>query len=95
MVQEFYLAATRKDRLGVSHGRAMEVIARLDIYPILPVTHELVMQAVETAQRFGIGYFDAAILTAARMLGCHRVYSEDLNAGQNYHGVTVVNPFAA
>jgi predicted nucleic acid-binding protein len=28
-------------------------------------------------------------------MGCHSVYSEDLNAGQNYDGVIVVNPFAA
>jgi predicted nucleic acid-binding protein len=28
-------------------------------------------------------------------MGCHTVYSEDLNAGQDYDGVTVVNPFDA
>jgi predicted nucleic acid-binding protein len=28
-------------------------------------------------------------------MGCTTVYSEDLNAGQTYDGVVVVNPFAA
>lgn len=37
---------------------------------------------------------DAAIIAAAKRMGCQTVFSEDLNAGQNYEGVTVVNPFA-
>jgi predicted nucleic acid-binding protein len=28
-------------------------------------------------------------------MGSGTVYSEDLNAGQDYDGVTVINPFAA
>jgi predicted nucleic acid-binding protein len=36
-----------------------------------------------------------AIVEAARALGCQEVLSEDLNVGQNYGGVRVVNPFAA
>ena len=34
------------------------------------------------------------ILAAAKQMGCRTVFSEDLNAGQDYDGVTVVNPFA-
>lgn len=36
----------------------------------------------------------AAILSAARAMGPHTVYSEDLNSDQQYGGVRVVNPFA-
>ena len=59
------------------------------------MTRELVLEAIAVKQRFGISYWDAAILTAARQMGCHTVYSEDLNPGQNYDGVRVVNPFPA
>jgi predicted nucleic acid-binding protein len=31
---------------------------------------------------------------AAQELGCDTLYSEDLNAGQVYGGIRVVNPFA-
>ena len=41
------------------------------------------------------GVSDAVILAAAKRLGCHTVYSEDLNHGQDYDGVRVVNPFLA
>lgn len=30
---------------------------------------------------------------AAREFGCKTLYTEDLNHGQNYEGVRVVNPF--
>jgi predicted nucleic acid-binding protein len=45
-------------------------------------------------ERFGISYWDSAIIEAARALGCSTVLSEDLNSGGDYGGVTVVNPFA-
>jgi predicted nucleic acid-binding protein len=48
-----------------------------------------------TRQRFQISYWDAAILEAARSLGCETVLSEDLGDGQDYAGVTVENPFSA
>jgi predicted nucleic acid-binding protein len=42
-----------------------------------------------------MSYWDGAIVEAARVLGCKVVLSEDLNAGQSYDGVRVVNPFLA
>jgi predicted nucleic acid-binding protein len=47
----------------------------------------------ETRQRFRISHWDAAILEAARALGCAVVLSEDLNDGRDYAGVRVENPF--
>jgi predicted nucleic acid-binding protein len=43
---------------------------------------------------FQISYWDAAIIEAARMLGCRTVVSEDLNDQQDYGGVMVANPFS-
>ena len=39
------------------------------------------------------GAFDDPRIAAARELGCHTLYTEDLNHGQNYEGVRVINPF--
>ena len=49
--------------------------------------------ALEAKRRFQISYWNAAIIEAARTLGCRIVLSEDLNDGQNYNGVTIENPF--
>lgn len=60
---------------------------------MLEPTLQLFESALELCARHQIGYYDAAILAAARLLGCTRVHSEDLNDGQNYDGVRVSNPF--
>lgn len=39
--------------------------------------------------------WDAAIVAAAHVLGTGILYAEDLNHGQMYDGVRVVNPFLA
>jgi predicted nucleic acid-binding protein len=62
-------------------------------YPTLPLTADLVRQAIALHQRFQLSYWDAAIVAAAKQMGCRIVYSEDLNDGQDYDGVRVVNPF--
>lgn len=49
--------------------------------------------AIGIHQRHHLSYWDAAILAAAKQMGCGTVYSEGLSAGQSYDGVTVVNPF--
>lgn len=54
----------------------------------------MVEDALWLVEEYGISYWDAAIIAAARHLGCTVVYTEDLNAGQSYAGVVVVNPFA-
>jgi len=38
---------------------------------------------------------DAAIIAAAERLGASVLYAEDLNHGQSYRALRVVNPFKA
>jgi predicted nucleic acid-binding protein len=57
-------------------------------------TLALVRASLETAARHAIPYWDAAIVEAARSLGCHSLLSEDLRDGTDFRGVRVVNPFA-
>ena len=95
VLAEFYVAATSQSKLNMTHADAVFLLQALARIPACPITRELVMEAVELRQRCQISYWDAAIIAAAKQMGCGTIYSEDLNAGQNYDGVTVVNPFAA
>ncbi len=47
------------------------------------------------SERYKISYWDGAILAAAEQLGAPILYTEDLNDGQTYGSVTVINPFKA
>jgi predicted nucleic acid-binding protein len=93
VMQEFYYAAVRKDRLKITHNEAVLILEALSPFPVLPVNRDLVLEAVALTARCRLSYWDAAIIVAARRLGCDVLYSEDLNHGQDYDGVKVVNPF--
>lgn len=62
-------------------------------FPVQETTLGLVQAAMASRERFGLSSWDGATIEAARLLGCDEVLSEDLNDGQSYDGVTVVNPF--
>ncbi len=95
VLQEFYVQATRETRPGaLNHEDASNIVRRLERFPVQPITARVVNDALALRERFRINYWDAAILAAARIAGCRTVYTEDLNPGQDYGGVRVVNPFA-
>jgi predicted nucleic acid-binding protein len=94
VLQEFYVQATRPTRAErLTHQEAVDIVSELIRLPAQEITVELVQAAIATQQRFGLSYWDAAIVEAARTIGCDEVLSEDLCDGQDYDGVVVVNPF--
>jgi predicted nucleic acid-binding protein len=95
VLAEFYAVATSKAKLKMTHDEAVVLLQSLARIPACPITREIVMEAVELGQRYQISYWDAASIAAAKQMGCTAVYSEDLNPGQDYDGLTVINPFAA
>jgi predicted nucleic acid-binding protein len=94
VLQEFYVQATRStkpDRL--THDQASSLVEAFLRFPVQELTRPLLQASLEARKRYAISYWDAAIVEAARTLGCATVLSEDLNDGQDYDGVTVENPF--
>ena len=72
--QESYAVAVTRTRLQMTHDEALAVLQSLAAFPVCAISRELVLEAVEARQRFGISYWDAAIVTAARQMGCARVF---------------------
>ena len=94
VLQEFYHQATGPHGpAGLTHEQAIEFLRPLGALPTQEITVELFTRATEIRARFGVSYWDAAILAAAKLMQCEAVYSEDLSHEQNYDGVRVINPF--
>ena len=94
VLQEFYHQATRPTRPGrLTDDDAVRFLEPVLQMRVQAVTFGVFRDAVSIRRRFGLSYWDAAILAAARALGCDAVYSEDLSAEQDYGGIRVVNPF--
>ena len=94
VLQEFYVQATRDSRADrLTHEQTAALVDSFRRFPVQETTGGVMLAAMSTRQQFGISYWDAAILEAARALGCGVVLSEDLGDGQDYAGVRVENPF--
>lgn len=94
VLQEFYVQATRETRSDrLTHQQAADLVTSFTRFPVQPITVAVVQAAMATRARFQLSYWDAAIIEAARVMGCDVVLSEDLQAGQDIDGVRVENPF--
>lgn len=94
VLQEFYVQATRDSRPDpLTHQQAAKLVESFLRFSVADNTTGVMLAALATRQRFGISYWDAAILEACRSLGCDVVLSEDLSDAEDYDGVRVENPF--
>ena len=91
---EFFVIVTRKIAEPMSVEQATEALRSFSALPVGEIDRQLVNRAVDTVQRYRISYWDALIIAGAERAGCTRIYSEDLNDGQQYHEIQVQNPFA-
>ena len=93
VLQEFYVAARHRNKLALTHEQAVAYCRQWRLFRVLEPSLSLFDDALGLCLRYQIGYYDSAILAAARQLNCKIAYSEDLTHGQDYDGVRVENPF--
>jgi len=94
VLQEFYVQATHSRRpAALTHDFAVRLIEKWMRFRIQDNTISVLRDALEIKARYGMSYWDAAIVAAAQCARCNELLSEDLNHGQQYGSVTAVNPF--
>jgi predicted nucleic acid-binding protein len=93
VLQEFFVTVTPKITKPVDAETAKAIAADLSRWYLHVPAAGDVQAAIGIHQRTGISFRDAMIVRSAAEIGCTVLYSEDLNAGQEYPGVRVENPF--
>ncbi len=94
VLQEFFVQATRKSRAApLPVSEAAGLLRTWSRMPVQELTAAIVMKSIATCSRWRISYWDAAIIEAARAAGCGTVLSEDMQHGQSFDGVRVIDPF--
>jgi predicted nucleic acid-binding protein len=63
-----------------------------DIRPLTAATHAA---ALALARDHHLQFYDALIVAAALEAGCDTLFSEDMQHGRSFSGLTIVNPFLA
>ena len=61
--------------------------------PALPLTVQSHVAAHGIAREDGLSFYDALIVASALEAGCDTLYSEDLQHGRAFAGLTIHNPF--
>jgi predicted nucleic acid-binding protein len=95
VLQELYSTLTSKRRLKVDVAEARLIVRELAVWQ--PVAADLAMlnRAWALQDRFPLSWWDALIIAAAQTCECKVLLTEDLQHGQEFGAVQVVNPFAS
>jgi predicted nucleic acid-binding protein len=92
VLQEFYVAATRKLAAPMQRATAGKIVALYAEWPVVQVDVPLLLAASELEEHHALSFWDALIVEAARRSGATRLLTEDLQAGRQIGGVRIMNP---
>ncbi len=93
VLREFFSVATRKLATPLDPETAEQAVRELARYPLVTEDGALVLAAIALHRRDRISIWDALIVEAARRAKARVLYTEDLQDGRDFDGVTVENPF--
>jgi predicted nucleic acid-binding protein len=94
VLQEFYVTVTQKVAKPMDPEAAGRVISDMAHWRLHSPEAADVLGAIDIQQRYQTSFWDAMILQSAAQLQCDVILSEDLQAGREYSGLRVVNPFS-
>jgi len=95
VLQEFYVNVRRKTRPPVSQEEARALVADYLAWDPIANDGATVLEAIDVGHQYQLSLWDALIVVAARKGDASVLYSEDLNHGQTFGEVQVLNPFLA
>lgn len=93
VLQETYSTLTRKLIPAVPDSDAQAIIRNLAAWNPVPVDFSTLERAWLLQARYSVSWWDALIVAAAQLAGCTILLTEDLQHGQLFDNVRVVNPF--
>lgn len=94
VLSEFYVTVTRKLDPGMTPDAARADVRDLAAWHPAPIDPATLERAFELEDRFQLSWWDALIVASAQLQGCRVLLSEDLQRGQRFDDVEVVDPFA-
>lgn len=93
VLQEFYFTVTEKLEPGLDRESARKDIRSLLTWRPIALDIRVLDGAWHIQDRFGLSWWDALLVSAARVSGCHYLLTEDLQDGQVFGNLQIMNPF--
>src|SRR5689334_10952698 len=92
VLQEFFVEVTRDTRRdALPHILAATLVRTWQRFTIQEITVPLMSSAMKISATHKVSYRDAAIVAAARALGCRQILSEDMPNGREIEGITIAD----
>ena len=91
VIKEFYVVASTK--LKADSFIIKNIVHNFRNLEVVNNDLELIEQAIDISTISRLSFWDSLIIAAAEKANCEFVFSEDMNTGQTYRGVMLVNPF--
>ena len=88
---ELFHTLTRKQK--IAPALAQSLLLGFAEWPVISSDAALVRAAIDKSMQWQLSVWDAMVVEAALRSGAATLFTEDLNAGQRFGGLTVVNPF--
>ncbi len=94
VVQETLNVVTRKLPTPMTAEQAKHFLeyVLMPLWQVMP-SQTLYHRGLDIQGRFGFSFYDSLIVAAALESGATRLYSEDMQDGQQIEGLTIENPF--
>jgi len=93
VLNEFYVTVTEKLDPGLDTRSARNDVLSFFTWDPIPLDARVIEGAWHLQDRYHLSWWDALIVSAAQISGCHYLLTEDLGEKQKLGNVTVVNPF--
>jgi predicted nucleic acid-binding protein len=91
VLQEFYVAATRKLKLNPIDAK--KIIHSFKNFEVVTVTSHIVDDAIDCSILNSLSFWDSLIICSAEFAHCESLLTEDLNPGQIIRSVKIDTPF--
>jgi len=93
VLHEYYVTVTRKLRPGIPVEDARDDVRALMSWRPVSADGVMLEAAWAVQDRYRLSWWDALIVSAAQVTDAVYLLTEDLQAGQDFGGIVVVNPF--
>ena len=93
VLEEFYVTVTKKLPSKMDKQSARNIVQVYKAWSAQPITPDDIIDASEFEEQNQLSFWDSLIITIAQKTGAETLYSEDMQDGQKFGSLTIVNPF--
>ena len=91
-LSEFFSAVTRMRKMPIEEAKG-QVDDWMMLFPVVAADTHVISKAMESVLKRQFSYWDAMIVETAVRASVSHLYSEDMQHGQIWKGMEIVNPF--